>query len=265
MKRFLTAIISVALASTATAASLTEKVDRTFDVRPGAKVTVANVNGRVAVSSWDQPRVRVVATKEVEGPKEELRKLIASLKVELAARDGGVTITTRHPKVDHGITSIFDALTGNDIEFEVAYEITVPRHMNVEVDNTNGSVSLANISGALDLETTNGKIGVVNCAGAVNASTTNGAIDAQLVRVEKKPMRFHTTNGRIKVALPASAAVDVYASTTNGQIESALPLTSQQTGRNSLRGSLNGGGTSLTLRTTNGGISISAIAQVSAK
>lgn len=259
MKRLVTAIVSLALASTAAAASLTEKIDRTFDVKPGARIAVSNVNGRVTIASWDQAKVRVVATKEVEGSKQDLKELMAALKVELVPRDGGLTVTTRQPKHEHGIASIFDALSGNNIDYEVTYEITVPRNMNVAVENTNGTVSLSNVTGVLTLETTNGRIAVANCAGSVSASTTNGSIEAQLVRMEKKPMRFETTNGRISVSLPKSAAVDLDASTTNGAIESALPVATRSLGKNSLRGSINGGGTPLTIRTTNGGITLKTI------
>jgi hypothetical protein len=59
-KLFLTATLLV-LAGAAEAASLTEKIDRTFDVRPGANVQLTNVNGRITVKAWDQPRVKVVA------------------------------------------------------------------------------------------------------------------------------------------------------------------------------------------------------------
>ena len=245
------------LATAANGAELSETIDRTFDVRAGANVVLSNVNGRITINSWDQPRVRVVAKKEVDGARSELKKALQELRVEMQPRDGGLVIKTHYPKDHDGIGSIFDWLTGDHVDAEVRYELTVPRTMNVDVSNTNGGIYLSEVSGALELDTTNGKIEVTRCSGSLDASTTNGSIDAELLRITKgQPLRFETTNGRIEVAVPENAGADIDASTTNGSIRSDLPVATTRTSSNSLRGTINGGGTSVRLRTTNGGITI---------
>jgi Putative adhesin len=248
------------VATTAGAAELSETIDRTFDVRAGAKVVLSNVNGRITVTSWDQPRVRVIAKKEVDGDRDQLKQALKDLRVEMQPRDGGLVITTHYPKDEHGIASIFDWISGDHIDANVRYDITVPRTMNLDVSNTNGGIVLSDVTGAHELDTTNGKIEVSRCAGSLDASTTNGSIHAELLRVNKgQPLSFETTNGRIDVAVPANAAADIDASTTNGSISSDLPVTTTRTSSNSLHGTINGGGTSMRLRTTNGGITIRKI------
>lgn len=248
---------TILLATTAGAAELSETIDRTFDVRAGANVVLSNVNGRITIGSWDQPRVRVIARKEVDGDRDELKRALSELRVEMQPRDGGLVVTTHYPKQDQGMTSILDWLSGDHVDAQVRYDITVPRTMNVDVTNTNGGIHLSEVNGKLELDTTNGKIEVSKCAGSLDASTTNGSIKAELVRIAKgQPLRFETTNGRIEVAVPANTSVDVDASTTNGSISSDLPVATTRTSSNSLRGTINGGGTSLRLRTTNGGITI---------
>jgi hypothetical protein len=255
--RTLLVTATLLLATSAGAAELSETIDRTFDVRAGAKVVLTNVNGRITINSWDQPRVHVIAKKEVDGDRGQLKKALQELRVEMQPRDGGLVIITHYPKDQQGIASIFDWLSGDHIDAEVRYEVTVPRTMNVDVSNTNGGIHLSDVSGVLELDTTNGKIDVKRCAGSLDASTTNGSISAELLRITKgQPLSFETTNGRIEVALPANAAADLDASTTNGSINSDLPVTTRHTSSNSLRGTINGGGTSMRLRTTNGGITI---------
>ena len=63
-------------AVTAGAAELSETIDRTFDVRAGADFVLSNVNGRITITSWDQPKVRVIARKEVEGDRDEIKKAL---------------------------------------------------------------------------------------------------------------------------------------------------------------------------------------------
>jgi hypothetical protein len=251
---------SLLIAVTAGAAELSETIDRTFDVRAGADFVLSNVNGRITISSWDQPKVRVIARKEVDGDRDELKKALAELRVEMQPRNGGLVVITHYPKDHDRIGSIFDWLAGDHIDANVRYEVTVPRSMNVDVTNTNGGIYLTEVNGKHELDTTNGKIEVKRCSGSLDASTTNGAINAELVRVAQgQPLRFETTNGRIELALPPGMGADLDASTTNGSINSDLPVATTRIGSNSLRGTINGGGTLLRMRTTNGGITIRSI------
>jgi DUF4097 and DUF4098 domain-containing protein YvlB len=256
MRKALFATALLLCAISVGAAELKERIDRTFDVRPGAKVELSNVNGAIRITSWDQPRVRVIAEKEVHADSDDVKEVLKSLRVELTPRDGGLVIMTHYPRHNDG-GSIFDWLLGDHVSREVTYEITVPRTMSVEVENTNGSIRLSDVTGVHELETTNGKIEVSHCAGTLSASTTNGSISAELVKVAKgQPLRFNTTNGAIHIAVPSDLAVDVDADTTNGSIHTDLPIATTHVARNSLRGTINGGGASLKMRTTNGGIEI---------
>ena len=256
MRKLLMLSFTFLLSAAASAAEVTETIDRTFDVRPGASVALTNVNGAISIAAWDQPRVRVVATKRVDASSSDAKSLLAELRVEMQPRDGGLVVTTQYPRRGDGF---FDWLFGNNVDAQVRYELTVPRSMSLDVENVNGAIHLADVSGKHELATTNGKIEVARCAGSVDASTTNGAITAELRSVNKgAPLRFSTTNGRIDVTLPATVAVDVDAGTTNGRISSDLPIATTSFGDNSLRGSINGGGAPLRMRTTNGGIQIRA-------
>jgi DUF4097 and DUF4098 domain-containing protein YvlB len=259
MRRLFTAAVFLMVATAAVAGELTETIDRTFDVKPGANVQLTNVNGGVTVSSWDQPKVRVVAVKRVEADAENLKAAMKELRVDIQPRNGGLVITTHQPKDAEGWGALFAFLSGDHVEAQVKYDITVPRAMNLDFENTNGAIHAKGVRGKLELETTNGKIEMVGCAGSVDASTTNGGIRAELVQVAKgQPLHFETTNGGIHVTLPANLAVDVDADTTNGSVKSDLPIATRGSDRNSLRGTINGGGTPLRLRTTNGGIRINA-------
>jgi DUF4097 and DUF4098 domain-containing protein YvlB len=255
MRKFVFVVLMLIVSTAAGAAELTETIDRTFDVRPGAAVTLSNVNGSVTVTAWDQPRVRVVAVKKVEADRDEVQEVLKALRVELQPRDGGLDINTRYPK--RGDHSILGWLFGDDIEAQVRYELTVPRTMKLDLESVNGAIYVDGVNGAHEVETTNGSIEMTRCAGSIDASTTNGAISAELTTVAKgQPLRFSTTNGRIEVTLPPTLAVDVDAGTTNGAIKTDLPIATTRFERNSLKGTINGGGTPLRMRTTNGGISI---------
>jgi DUF4097 and DUF4098 domain-containing protein YvlB len=256
MRRVIIAALLTLAAAALHAETLSQTIDRTFDVRPGATFALDNVNGHVTVTSWDQPRIRVHAVKTVSRA-DNPRGALNELQVEMTPRDGGVTVHTIYPK--RSGSGFLDFLAGNwgGSDEKVEYDVTVPRSMSLELETTNGPIEVNGVSGTLKAETTNGQVVLARCAGNVDASTTNGSVKAELLTVARDRMnRLSTTNGRIVLKVPPSLAAEIDASTTNGSIESELPVTTHSIGHHSLRGTINGGGASLRLRTTNGSIAI---------
>lgn len=256
MRRFAIALAVTLAAATASAATLKETLDRTFDVRAGALVSLANVNGNITIHSWDQPRVRIHAEKRIESASDAAKQAMAELKIEIAQSDGGLRVVTHYPK--HADT-IFDWMFGSHVSASVTYDVTVPRTMNLDVDNTNGRIEVSDVRGSHRIGTTNGRIELARCAGDVEAETTNGGIKAELLDVTAgKSVRLETTNGRISLTAPPTLAASLDAANTNGSINTELPITTTKVGKHTLRGSINGGGPEVRLRTTNGSIEIRA-------
>lgn len=255
MTRRLLALALLLAASTAGATTIDRTIDRTFDVRPGARVNVDNVNGRVTVTAWNQPRVRVVAFQHVESHDSALAQKTINSLVNLSADANGVRVHTNHPKNDDGF---FAWLAGQSVRASVTYQITVPRASNLDVETVNGTLAASDVAGRLRFSTVNGRITIERCAGEVDASTTNGSISADLTAVNGRLVNLSTTNGRIAVSLPRTVAARVDAGTTNGSITSDIAVLTTASTKHSLRGTLNGGGNAeVRLRTTNGSITIS--------
>jgi len=209
------------------------------------------------VRAWDQPRVHIRAEKHVRASSDRAKDVMNELKIEIVPAGGGLRVVTHYPK--RGDNGFFDWLVGDAVNVSVDYELEVPRAMNIEVENTNGAIEVTEVRGSHRIDTTNGRIVLARCAGDIDAETTNGGITAELLEVTPgKSVRLETTNGRIALTAPASLAARVDASTTNGSINTELPIAATEAHSHSLRGTLNGGGAELRLRTTNGSIDIRA-------
>jgi hypothetical protein len=169
---------------------------------------------------------------------------------------------------------------------------------NVSIHTTNGEINAEQLAGTIEIASTNGKVILDSLSGAVRIHTTNGAIRADhlvckctletsngqvevagrfesldvtsdnggiVARAESgsrmsSDWRVRTTNARVDLSLPTDLKANLNASTTNGRITSDLPITVQgEVGREELRGTLNGGGPEMTIRTTNGAIRVSGI------
>ena len=260
-------------ATAAQATELKENFDRTVPLRAGGSLAVHNVNGGITLEAWDRAEVQIHAEKKVRaGSPEATRKLMNEVKIEVSQEAGGLRIETKQPRRDNGF---FDWLFGNQANISVTYKIRVPRQVAADVESVNGGVALTGTRGKTRLATTNGgitatdvqgdlRLGSVNGAidvhrgaGALRADTTNGSISAELTDFpDNGELRLTSTNGGIDISLPRDARISIDAATTNGRVQTDLPVEGGQPGKRSLKGDVNGGGTTLYVRTTNGGIDI---------
>lgn len=140
-------------------------------------------------------------------------------------------------------------------------------HAAVEASSTNGSISTGSRTGDVRARTTNGAISLT-ANGAVEARSTNGSITATLFSTGwSGSSRMSTTNGSVRVTLPDRPDVSVDAATSTGSIRSdfgEVEVTRRRGAGATAQGTLGRGGPSLEIRTTNGGVTISRGARVSA-
>jgi hypothetical protein len=257
--RFTTTIAATAfllLAGAAQASTLEESLIKTYEVSAGSQIWLDNTNGAVEIRASGDNKVHLHATKRVEGwTSSALPKAMRELQIVITQDGGGLKIVTKYPHQSGD--GFFEWLAGDHVNYQVQYELSVPRESNLQIGTVNGHIRIDDVSGVLKLETTNGAIEVARCRGAIDAETTNGHIRAELLNVTAgKAMHFETTNGGITVKVPRTFAAAIDAANTNGSISTDLPVSTNATHRHSLRGTVNGGGPELRLRTTNGGISI---------
>lgn len=242
------------LATSALAATKTEKVERLFSVPAGTDLAISNVNGSITVTSWDRPQIRLIAEKRVRaGSDSAASQGLAQLKIEIEHSRNTLSIRTRHPRRNNGF---LEWLSGSNVDASVKYDLVVPRNLNASLETVNGRVNVNGVNGKLDIETVNGKIAIAASGGAVEASTVNGGISAELLNVLPGAMSLSTVNGGVDLALPSSVRANVDVRTVNGGISSELPLTAMTSGKRQLSGRINGGGPALEIRTTNGGVRI---------
>ncbi|HEX4494391.1 MAG TPA: DUF4097 family beta strand repeat-containing protein [Thermoanaerobaculia bacterium] len=256
---------------------LKDRFSQTLPLKPGAEVRLTNVNGGVTVDAWDRDEIQIEAEKTVRAASDEsAHKLMEQIHIDIAPGPAGVRIDTRSPKREDG-GWLADLFNGGGVSVSVTYKLHVPRHVSLDIADTNGGIqatgTLGNahlkttnggvgvheVSGNLDLESTNGAIGVARSAGSLKASTTNGGIDAELLHLTAGDLHLETTNGGISLSLPKDARLSVDAETSNGGIHSDFTVPGAKAGKHSLKGDVNGGGAKLVIRTTNGGVRIKQV------
>jgi hypothetical protein len=135
----------------------------------------------------------------------------------------------------------------------------------IEIDNgsgrldartSGGSIAVHQFSGDTEVRTSGGKLALENIKGKLFGRTSAGSIEVALADPVTADVNLDSSAGSIDLAVPPKAGLDVDARTSMGRIRSELPMVTTKSADDRLEGTLNGGGKSVILRASVGGITI---------
>jgi DUF4097 and DUF4098 domain-containing protein YvlB len=233
---------------------------------------------RVSGGAANQVTVRMTA----HGSEDDL----ASAKLDAIQKDNAVTVTMRQ----RGKEGWFRWGSWNG---DGRIEVTVPQQYGVRIHTGGGSVELRDTTGSASLNTSGGDIVAKNVNGNVEAKTSGGGIfedsirgdvdadtsggDIRLLHVNGKirgqtsgggmecslvgvnrGISLTTSGGSIQLTLPRNTSANIEATSSGGEITSEIPVASTQWQESHVKGSINGGGPPIDVRTSGGGISLRA-------
>jgi len=267
-------VISQSLTCAAVTRS-TEKFQKTYDVEPGTKLDIYNINGKIEVSKWEKDELEVIAIKETNKGKEELDKV----KIEVTT-NGDIEVKTvyldKRAKVSvHYEIKVSDNVVLRNIESSNGLIYMEGTKGPSIIKTSNGRIEANDIDGDLNLSTSNGSINVENVRGYVNAGTSNGSVN---IKETEGISKVKTSNGSMKVEIPnirgdiidlftSNGSIDVYIdigldidiemNTSNGRINlHDIELSIIEIKKTYVKGKLGKGGTNINIRTSNGNIDL---------
>ena len=226
----------------------TDTWTHTYPLATGGEVQVVNTNGKVEIEGVEGAAVEIRAERVARATTNEgARELLSRVVIREDVTPDRVSVRT-------------ERMSGIMIGagFEVRYHVKAPKGATVRATTTNGEIDVAALSGKLIAQTTNGDLNAKDLTGGVDARTTNGDVRIDVASLGADRVELTTTNGSVTLLLPETAKADLSASCTNGGIDvSAVKVDAmgEQT-RRRVEGRINGCGTPIQLRTTNGRIRV---------
>jgi DUF4097 and DUF4098 domain-containing protein YvlB len=219
---------------------------RDTGLRPtGHAVTVdPGQNGGVRFTGWERDSVAVTAEVQTQAETDaDARSLAQRIRIETS----GGTIRAVGPAMAHGES------------WSVSFDVSVPHRSDLEAETENGPVSVADVTGRMELRAHNGPMHLESLGGDVHARTTNGPLVVTLEgdRWDGTGLDSETQNGPVVLTLPEHYSARLETGTVNGPMSVDYPLTLQ--GRISFRRiatDIGSGGPPIRAVTTNGPVTL---------
>ena len=236
--------------------------NRAYQVQGRPQLVVDADDGNVTVSSGSDGSVRLSV--------HSIGWRIAPDEIEVTAQQQGNRVELRLRKHNSGLRVHFHTSLEIRVTLPAGSDLDVhTRDGNLDISGVkgthklrtgDGNADLRGVDGSVDLETGDGNLNIDGRFDLLSLHTGDGNIDA-IARggsAMKSAWSLRTGDGNIHLRLPDDFAADVDAHTGDGHVRSDIAVTSNAMGNheNDLRGKMNGGGQTLSMRTGDGGIEI---------
>jgi len=224
---------------------VTNQINRTVTLAPGANVKISSINGLVSIETWDSDRAEINITVRASD--------IAAMEREpiiIEAAPDSLTIRREEDKEGRR--------RGGDRGW-VRHEarLKLPKNVNLKVSSVNGKVDVGAITGEVGVHSVNGGVVVAQAGTATELNSINGGISVSLLRLGEGGLRVHSVNGGVKIGLPSETSAEIDVHSVNGGINSDLPITVVgEMKHGQLRGRVGDGGPPINISSVNGGVTL---------
>jgi hypothetical protein len=215
--------------------------EQTLAPSGGAIAIDGRQNGGISVKGWDQNQILVRARVQAGAPTAaEAEALGKQVRIETS----GAKIHATGPE------------RKRDYNWDVSYEVFVPRRADLSLETHNGGIAIADVNGKIDFTALNGGVVLKRVGGAVRGSTTNGGLVIELSgdRWDGESMDVSTTNGGVILSVPENYSAHVETGTVNGGVNTEFPVTVKGEVTKQIALNLGSGGATVRAMTTNGGV-----------
>jgi hypothetical protein len=203
----------------------------------------AGQNGGIRVEGWDGNDILIRAVVQASARDEAQAKQLAG---QVQVQTGSGRVSASGPE------------RGNREWWSVSYRISVPHRTDLDLNATNGGITIAKVTGAITFDTTNGGVRLADLSGRVNGRTRNGGVTVMLggTQWDGEGLDVETSNGGVTLSLPTPYNAQLETRTVNGGFRFDYPLTlsGELNPRRGISTTLGSGGPPVRVRTTNGGL-----------
>src|SRR5436190_21344384 len=144
-------------------AATVDEIRKTFDLKPGARVDIQGINGRVEIQTSDTKTAEVFVKRTGNNPASLRRR-----EMIIEQTSDGLLVRSKQNHV-----GLWDHLFGSDPKEEVT--IKAPRQIGLSFKGINGRVFSSDIDGPLEVKGINGRAELGQVSDSVEVEGINGS------------------------------------------------------------------------------------------
>ena len=187
-----------------------DEIRKTFDLKPGARVDIQGINGRVEIQTSDTKTAEVFVKRTGNNPASLRRR-----EMIIEQTSDGLLVRSKQNHV-----GLWDHLFGSDPNEEVT--IKAPRQIALSFKGINGRVFSSDIDGSLEVKGINGRVELGQVNDSVQVEGINGSIAVGLNKLSERGVHIHGVNGGIELKLSSGLNADLTAKGMNGSVRSEI-------------------------------------------
>lgn len=236
---------------------------KTYDLTGKPEFRLRAHDANVRIETWDQNKIEArVITRGLH---------IGSGGLEILEHQQGnaVDLELRQPHRVHFSIGMETRRT--------ELEIHMPRNVKITVQSGDGDVEARNLEGELDFTTGDGRLSLEDVDGSLHLHTSDGSarvsgrfdvldvhtsdgtleVEARPGSQIREPWEIRSSDGSVNLKIPGDLPADVEMRSSDGSITTNIPLVVEGNfGRHDIRGKMNGGGNRLSIRTSDGSVTL---------
>jgi len=186
-----------------------DEIRKTFDLKPGARVEIQGINGRVDIQTSDTKTAEVFVKRTGDNPASLRRR-----EMIIEQTSDGLLVRSKQNHV--GLWDLFVS----DPKEEVT--IKAPRQIVLSFKGINGRVVSSDIDGSLEVKGINGRVELGQVNDSVQVDGINGSIAVGLNKLSERGVHIHGVNGGIELKLSSGLNADLTAKGMNGSVRSEI-------------------------------------------
>lgn len=177
------------------------------------KVKLENILGSIVITQNDNSEaLKIKALKEVKVKKKFLNTPFDEIVVKIDTTTSVINIMTEINKKGEDNIFKFDIDKGQSVD----YEISVPKNIEVEIENISGNITLGDLSNNVKIDLVNGDVSLERHTGIIECDITNGTFTGKIDSTSG--ININVINGNITLYLNDFINANVRAETVSGKI-----------------------------------------------
>src|SRR5687768_9179350 len=164
-----------------------EEIRRSYQLSPGAEISISSINGKVDIQTSDTGTAEVYVLRTARS-----RESLDRRRVVIEQTSSGLVVRAESNNV-----SWWKRIFGHNPNEEVT--IKAPRQIALALTGINGRVNGGEIEGPLDIKGINGRVDVREAKGSAKVSGINGNISVGLQELNDRGVQASGINGSLEL------------------------------------------------------------------